>query len=41
METGKVKGITKFSIALGFLGQALLTGLVAGYITYFLSLIHI
>lgn len=35
METGKVKGITKFSIALGFLGQALLTGLVAGYITYF------
>ena len=30
METGKVKGITKFSIALGFLGQALLTGLVDG-----------
>ncbi len=35
METGKVKGISKFSIALGFLGQSLLTGLVAGYITYF------
>lgn len=35
MKTGKVKGISKFSIALGFFGQALLTGLVAGYITYF------
>ena len=35
METGKIKGISKFSIALGFVGQALLTGLVAGYVTYF------
>lgn len=35
MKTGKVTGISKFSIALGFFGQALLTGLVAGYITYF------
>ncbi len=35
MDTGKIKGSTKFSIMLGFLGQALLTGLVAGYITYF------
>lgn len=35
METGKIKGISKFSIALGFFGQALLTGLVAGYVTYF------
>ena len=35
METGKIKGISKFSIALGFVGQALLTGVVAGYVTYF------
>ncbi|MBR2995724.1 MAG: MFS transporter [Lachnospiraceae bacterium] len=35
MQLGKVKFGTKFSILLGFLGQALLTGLVAGYITYF------
>lgn len=35
METVKIKGISKFSIALGFFGQALLTGLVAGYVTYF------
>ena len=32
---GKVKRSTKFSILLGFLGQSLLTGLVAGYVTYF------
>ena len=35
MQLGKVKFGTKLSILLGFLGQALLTGLVAGYITYF------
>lgn len=35
MQMGKVKKGTKFSILFGFLGQALLTGLVAGYITYF------
>lgn len=33
MET--VKKSTKFSILFGLLGQSLLTGLVAGYITYF------
>ena len=30
-----VKKGTKFSILFGLLGQSLLTGLVAGYITYF------
>lgn len=32
---GTVKKGTKFSILFGLLGQSLLTGLVAGYITYF------